>query len=134
MEAFHLITLLANIMNKEISTAIVHSYHKRAHVPLMQAKEILTKMENELFKRVLRAMNEQHDAKEPFFDPIESDPEVQEIIAQVKKEAEDLVKRRNGLRRGSCHLIWREAETILKEKHNISWYSPAKMNPLVCYD
>jgi hypothetical protein len=100
----------------------------------MQAKEILNKMDKELFNRVLQAMNEQPDAKEPFFDPIESNPEIQKIIVQAKREAEDIIKRRNGLGRGSCHLIWREAEIILKEKHNISWYSPAKMNPLVCYD
>ncbi|MCH1924216.1 hypothetical protein L9G74_06690 [Shewanella sp. C32] len=121
-------------MNKEINSGLIHAYHKRTHTPLRKAKEILNGMDMVLFDRVLRAMDEQPDPREPFYDPIEDDSETKTIIAQAKDDARSKVKDKHGLGRGSCHLIWREAAEILKEKHNITWFSPAKMNPLVSYD
>ena len=121
-------------MNREIDSALIHAYHKRTYTPLLKAKVILKDMDVELFDRVLRAMDEQPDPHESFYDPIEEDSETKTIIAQVKDDARSIVKDMHGLRRGSCHLIWREVATILKEKHNITWFSPAKMNPSVSYD
>ena len=121
-------------MNREIDSGLIHAYHKRTHTPLLKAKEILNDMEVDLFERVLRAMDEQSDPREPFYDPIEEDSDTKIIIVQAKDDARSKVKDKHGLGRGSCHLIWRKAAATLKEQHSITWFSPAKMNSLVSYD
>ena len=121
-------------MYRDIDSGLIHVYHKRTHTPLLKAKEVLSDMDMELFNRVLRAIDEQSDTREPFYDPIEDDSKTKAIIIQTKDDARLKVKDKHGLGRGSCHLIWRETAVMLKEQHNITWFSPAKMNPLVSYD
>ena len=35
---------------------------------------------------------------------------------------------------GSCHTLWDIQKRILKEKYNITWYTPAELNPDVKFD
>ena len=35
---------------------------------------------------------------------------------------------------GCCHRIWSMQKTILKEKHGITWYTPAELNPDIKFD
>ena len=35
---------------------------------------------------------------------------------------------------GSCHRLWNLQKTILKEKYDITWYSPDELNPEIIYD
>ena len=35
---------------------------------------------------------------------------------------------------GSCHRIWAIQKQILKEKYNITWYTPAELHPEIKYD
>jgi hypothetical protein len=65
-------------------------------------------------------------------DPIEDDEAFTSIIKEARKEAESLIDSRLGM--GRCHSIWARMKKILKEKHGIVWYTPAEMNPLVCFD
>ena len=35
---------------------------------------------------------------------------------------------------GSCHTLWDIQKRILKEKYNITWYTPAELHPEIKYD
>ena len=35
---------------------------------------------------------------------------------------------------GSCHRLWDMQKTILKEKYDITWYSPDELNPEIKFD
>ena len=35
---------------------------------------------------------------------------------------------------GSCHRLWDMQKTILKEKYDITWYTPAELHPEIKYD
>ena len=35
---------------------------------------------------------------------------------------------------GSCHRIWATQKRILKEKYDITWYTPSELNPYVKFD
>ena len=35
---------------------------------------------------------------------------------------------------GCCHTIWALQKRILKEKYDITWYTPAELNPVIIYD
>jgi hypothetical protein len=35
---------------------------------------------------------------------------------------------------GSCHRFWALKKQILKEKYDITWYSPSELNPEIKYD
>lgn len=35
---------------------------------------------------------------------------------------------------GYCHLEWETKKRILYEEYNIIWYSPAELNPTMCFD
>jgi len=35
---------------------------------------------------------------------------------------------------GFCHVKWETKKRILYERYNIIWYSPAELNPVMCFD
>ena len=35
---------------------------------------------------------------------------------------------------GSCHTLWSLQKTILKEKYDITWYTPAELHPDIKFD
>ncbi len=35
---------------------------------------------------------------------------------------------------GHCHRLWGLQKSILKEKYGITWYTPAELNPDICFD
>ena len=35
---------------------------------------------------------------------------------------------------GSCHRLWDMQKTILKEKYDITWYTPAELHPEIKFD
>ena len=51
-----------------------------------------------------------------------------EIMEKSPEEAAKLF-----YRNGSCYAIWEIKKRLLKEKHNIDWYTPAELNPhIIC--
>ena len=66
-------------------------------------------------------------------DPVEQTQEYKKI----EKELEALINERlknahRGL--GFCHIYWSAKKSILKEKYNIDWRSPAELNPAILFD
>lgn len=69
------------------------------------------------------------------YDPIEYDPKFSKVIEAAQKEAVAAVESRGNVRvLGRCQYIWWEQERILEEKHGITWFSPAQMNPDIMMD
>lgn len=66
-------------------------------------------------------------------DPIEDTAVYQEVIKDVEKELDELLKDKPRSM-GFCHIYWYEKKRILKEKYGIEWKSPALMNPHVRFD
>nr|WP_086939867.1 hypothetical protein [Thaumasiovibrio occultus] len=121
-------------MNKTIDNALIFAYHQRTHTPLLKAKQLLETMDSLLLERIARALDEQCDPAQFLYDPIEDTPKIKAQIAKAEKEALATLSEAHSQSMGSCHLIWRETTQILKQKHNIIWFSPAEMNPSVCFD
>jgi len=65
-----------------------------------------------------------------------NDPDYEDLYEKAAKEAENILAKK-GHKAGDlgfCHLVWNLQKKILKEKHNITWYSPAEQNPNRSYD
>lgn len=73
------------------------------------------------------------DQKYTMKDPVEDTLEYK----QIEDELEALIAERlkdcpRGL--GYCHIYWKTKKSILKEKYNIEWRSPAERMPFVRFD
>ena len=58
-----------------------------------------------------------------------------DLLNKVDIEVNHLLKNhpmRNEL--GYCHIEWETKKRILYERYNIIWYSPAELNPTMCFD
>lgn len=74
-----------------------------------------------------------------FIDPIELDEKFAKLVSSVDKEVETFIEtfcEEKGLlhRRGLCHVGWKRKAEIFKERYNLDWKSPAKMNKNVIFD
>lgn len=70
-----------------------------------------------------------------YYDPVEDDPKYAEVFSNIDAEAKaalDLPAKRGG--RGYVHIFWTTKKSILKQKYNIDWRTPAELNPQVIFD
>ena len=66
------------------------------------------------------------------FDPVERSERWEEIIYDVEKECDRLLKGEpRGM--GFCFSYWATKSSVL-QKYGISWRSPSSMNPRVMFD
>lgn len=66
-------------------------------------------------------------------DPIEDDPTYKAILEAAERETEqELADVPKGW--GFCHRFWWTKQRILKEKYELSWKTPAEMNPHITFD
>lgn len=107
--------------------------HKATSCSIAKAIELLGQMEPLRRERVLEASRLPKRSL-TLRDPIESSPELANIIRNAAEEANKIVSTQGTLKRGSCHAIWREQARILLERHQIVWFSPSEMNPGVFFD
>jgi len=59
----------------------------------------------------------------------EADPEFGALLEKVMKQAQMLVPPYLRGNLGECHFLWREAKRILAQEHDVTWQSPAELNP-----
>ena len=90
-------------------------------------------MKPELRKRVLLAARTARPGQSMLTDPIEKEPNTRRKVREAREEAEQQAAAM-GLTMGRCHFIWAKQAEILRNEHGIRWYSPAHMNPAVCFD
>ena len=55
--------------------------------------------------------------------------EAKELMPHNPEEAADILAKM-----GSCHRLWSLQKQILKEKYDITWYTPAEVHPDIRYD
>ena len=68
-----------------------------------------------------------------YYDFIEKTATYQE----AKPIIEELIKQELGEMYGcfgSCHAIWRQRKKLMMERYGIEWFTPAELNPDVCFD
>jgi len=66
-------------------------------------------------------------------DPIESDPQIQPLLIEAERLAEErLAGHAQGL--GFCHVLWRTKQRILADRFQIVWFSPADLNRDCIFD
>jgi len=63
-----------------------------------------------------------------FRDPIEDDPSVQPLIEKAFRLARYEMDRSAG-GDWACQLTWKVMQSILEQRYDITWFSPAEMNP-----
>jgi len=101
---------------------------------VLEARKFLQTEPPLLCQRIVQA-HEFRLAKAPLRrslrDPIEDDPATAPIVAQAYLKAEAFVDERFGkdYRRYRDRSVWREVERILRDEHQIVWFSPGRMNP-----
>ena len=66
-------------------------------------------------------------------DPLIGDSEVGPVVQRVLEEESEKA-RQVYPGRGVCHLIWKNTKERLQNQYGIEWYSPAELNPGVCFD
>lgn len=74
-------------------------------------------------------------------DPFGDDPESMKISTSKRiEEAKRLLSENPEqaaelfMQLGCCHTLWALQKRILKEKYDITWYTPAELNPDVKFD
>lgn len=81
---------------------------------------------------------EMDDTDDPFYDGSGESMKVSasKRIAEAKRLLPNNPERAANLfiQLGSCHTLWDIQKRILKEKYDITWYSPAELNPEIKYD
>lgn len=60
--------------------------------------------------------------------------QLKEIEEEVDRKVNKNLKDTQQPMLGFCHVFWNEKKRILKEEHNIEWFSPAECNPQNRYD
>jgi hypothetical protein len=68
-------------------------------------------------------------------DPIEDDPEYEELLKIVDEIVDKKLERhpmRGGM--GFCHVVWDTKKRVLKNQYNIDWRTPSEMNPHIIFD
>lgn len=107
------------------------AFHKATGIPMSHARSELLELEPDLRARVLVAVRAGEPAGIGLTDPIEQDPVIGSQVRMAAKRAEELV---GEIGLGRCHAIWELQAEILWIDHQIRWYSPAQMNPWICFD
>ena len=92
-------------------------------------------MSEGLRTRVLEACRTQETGAFGLHDPIEDSEEFRDIVAAARIEAEAKV-RSLGLisKRGVCGLLAAEQAQLLRDRHQITWFTPSQMNPNIVFD
>lgn len=76
--------------------------------------------------------NDRPRAAGEVFDPQEANPELRDVFSTADKLAE---RRVGNVERNAdfIHKFWHEKKSILHEKYDIQWLSPADLNPTIDY-
>ena len=119
----------------DVSNQDVALYRRATGCPIFQARPTLMTMAPLLRERVLLACLTHTEEGSGLRDPIEQMPEFRDVVSTARTEAQETVlSRGQPLRRGSGFLVWEEQARLLRERHQITWFSPREMNPAIVYD
>jgi hypothetical protein len=118
--------------------------------PVLEAKRFLSQFSPERQGEYLEAAERYYGQE--LHDPVEDDSEICPLFAaiceEVRQEVEVWYRQRQeylaasspkiaGMfesRRGFSHRYWARVKTLMRERHNIDWKTPAEMNPGTHFD
>ena len=120
--------------------------HNEALEQSPEYQRILPEVMNEVYSQYVK---EEIERSERYLE--REDEEDDDVFASLyKSQRETTVKKLNEAKRlmpdhpeqaaqvfmqlGSCHRIWAIQKQILKEKYDITWYSPAELHPEIKFD
>lgn len=102
-------------------------------------QRILPEVMREVYTRFVNERIEQQEkwlGMDTWDDPFGDDPESMKVsISKKIEEAKRLLPSNPEqaaelfMQLGCCHTIWALQKRILKEKYDITWYTPAELNP-----
>ena len=119
-------------VTQQFDAETVMRVHRATGLGPLQTRDHLSKLSEHHRRQLLTAIEQQSGPT--YHDPIEDDPSVAPLFAQVRQEVETLVEAESGLRLGRCHRIWHLTQRTLRERHGIEWLTPAQLNPGVAFD
>ncbi|EKJ99510.1 hypothetical protein RBSH_05176 [Rhodopirellula baltica SH28] len=137
-------------MTTKVATELIARLRKATGMPLLAAREALSQFPPD--QQITMVEAAEQDGSGILRDPIEQDPVAGPIIETVLKAVsvrvrEEHKQRMDDLRktspqmadflstgRGLCHRIWYDAKQLLESEHQISWRTPAEMNPQCAFD
>lgn len=115
----------------QIDAETVMRVHRATGLRVMKARRYVSEL-SEHHRRQLLAAIEQQTGPEHYYlhDPIEDDPTVGPLIAQVRDEIEQSLIAKGECQPGRGALrIWSDTQRALREKHGIEWLTPQQLNP-----
>ena len=117
------------------NNALEKSYEYQRIIPEVM-KEVYTQFVNKSIEQ-----EEKWLETDTWDDPFGDDPESMKISTSKRiEEAKRLLPSNPEqaaelfMQLGSCHTLWALQKRILKEKYDITWYTPAELNPDVKFD
>jgi hypothetical protein len=120
-------------MALNLSTQDLDVVKRATHLDQSMVNHFLADQSNELRSKIVAAsyiavaLGRDDELRDPF----EDDPKWVNKIHEAGQAAAAEIKF-EGM--GRCHMIWKRQAEMLKEKYQISWYSPAQMNPWMMFD
>ena len=117
------------------NNALEKSYEYQRIIPEVM-KEVYTQFVSERIEQEEKWL-EMDIWEDPFGDDPESMKfsiskrieEAKRLLTSNPEQAAELF-----MQLGSCHTLWALQKRILKEKYNITWYTPAELHPEIKYD
>ena len=119
-------------LTQQFDAETVMRVHRATGLGPLQARAHLAKLSEHHRRQLLTAIEQQSGPT--YHDPIEDDPSVASLFAQVRREAQSIVEAEGGPRLGRCHQVWHIVQRTLRERHGIEWLTPAQLNPGVAFD
>ena len=102
--------------------------------------EVMWEVNTQYVKDII-AQEERIEDDDPFLKILRADLKAQDELRKKQiEEAKELLPtdpaRAAELlsQLGSCHTLWSLKKAILKEKYDITWYTPAELHPDIRYD
>ena len=138
--------------DERVPADLVMRYRRATGLPVLAAKRALISRAPSEWLPLIVATENQPQTDGFAHDPLEDDdvtgPIIKAVLADVTQRVtreydEHIALMRTSspdvadvlsTRRGICHTIWRESQSILREEHGIHWRTPVELNPQTVFD
>ena len=142
-------TMLERLQIDRVPNDLVMRLHRATNSRALECRRVLLSIAAEAREDYVLAYEAREGAFHCWIDPLEFDPRFQEALRQAEAEASaqaevtrqkweqsisvDTMPKSLG-RRGQAGFFCQYKKQILKERFNLSWRTPAEMNPFIIFD
>lgn len=123
-----------NELSSESLAAMAMRLRAATQIPPLRCKEVLAPLSEEIRRRYVERF--EANPSSLLVDPIEVQPEYQDQIAEIRREAERLLElgTLGEGRRGRSGRMWGWMKAELEARHQIKWRTPIEMSPHIALD